>query len=605
MEGLPTWRPPQRMDALSFWLRTRLLSARLLLRECWRPSARRWTAGYALADAPVLAQQRSPLWTDGRAEEFVLVAGKVHNLRVARRAFHAVEVPAGQVLSFWQQLGRPTAQRGFVAGRELREGCVLPTLAGGICQLSNALATAATRAGFELVERHAHSASIHQAQPDADVDVAIDATVYWRHIDLKVCATHAWRLEVELSTTELVLTLRGRVSQQAHRALAPTRRIIPQPVASAGPVPRGCLSCDQTSCFRRRKPLPAAATQGRTAYLLDAWSPEFARYLAARAGDRFVPAPLRPAFWRPPPRGWRDGAAYCALGASWRRMLWQRLWARHEGGRRQTSLLDGQRWLALTYAKALTPLHTSLVVDQGLLPQLELLGVLEGRHVEVLASTLPIACIEARLDAAAQLWPQAHSLRDFRAPPAWLKAELHALARASRIITAHAEVAFEMGKLSSATIELLPWVMPSAASRRMHGRQLPLLPLLVFPASGLARKGAYELAAALQGLPCRLRVLGAPGADPNLWQGVTMDSTDRVDADWLGEARALVLPAHVEHAPRTLLLALAAGVPVIVTAACGLRPQAGLFTVPAGDVAALREAVLKLLAGAVSERPEQ
>ena len=41
-------------------------------------------------------------------------------------------------------LGRITARKGFVLGREIREGCVVPTVGGGICQLSNALATAAT-----------------------------------------------------------------------------------------------------------------------------------------------------------------------------------------------------------------------------------------------------------------------------------------------------------------------------------------------------------------------------------------------------------------------------------------------------------------------------
>jgi len=47
------WRLPRRRDALSYWLRTRLLSLRALLRQAL--SQHRWTAGSALADAPVLA----------------------------------------------------------------------------------------------------------------------------------------------------------------------------------------------------------------------------------------------------------------------------------------------------------------------------------------------------------------------------------------------------------------------------------------------------------------------------------------------------------------------------------------------------------------------
>jgi hypothetical protein len=49
----------------------------------------------------------------------------------------------------------------------------------------------------------------------------------------------------------------------------------------------------------------------------------------------------------------------------------------------------------------------------------------------------------------------------------------------------------------------------------------------------------------------------------------------------------VVLPAHVEHAPRMALRALAARVPVVASEACGLGQHSDLFEVPAGDVAAL------------------
>jgi glycosyltransferase involved in cell wall biosynthesis len=55
--------------------------------------------------------------------------------------------------------------------------------------------------------------------------------------------------------------------------------------------------------------------------------------------------------------------------------------------------------------------------------------------------------------------------------------------------------------------------------------------------------------------------------------------------------RALVHPALVEAAPRRLLEALAAGVPVIATEACGIAPQPGLTIVPPGDIEALAEAM--------------
>jgi hypothetical protein len=60
--SVQAWQPPRRIDAIDFWLRSRLLATAHALRGTLRPSARRRRAGcYALADAPVLAQCRTPL----------------------------------------------------------------------------------------------------------------------------------------------------------------------------------------------------------------------------------------------------------------------------------------------------------------------------------------------------------------------------------------------------------------------------------------------------------------------------------------------------------------------------------------------------------------
>jgi hypothetical protein len=584
------WQPPRRIDAIDFWLRSRLLATAHALRETLRPSARRWLGGdNALADAPVLAQHRTPLWSDGRAEEFPLVAGKVQNLRVARRAFDAIEVPAGEVLSFWRQLGRPGAWRGFVQGRELRGGCVVPTLAGGLCQLSNALATVAVRAGFELVERHGHTARIEQASAvDGD---AVDATVFWNYVDLKLRAKHAWRLEVELTDSELVLRIRARVPLAALAAPVVLRRT-DDDAGAALPLARGCLSCEQTTCFRHR-PQIDVGPKGRTAVLVDGWTPEFARYLREKHPDaqRLQSAPLRLAFWRLPATGWHRETAVPAQtlwAVSLRRALWQRLWARH-AGRRQASLIDGQRWLARALASRLTPEHTELVVEQALLPHLQRIGALDGRRITVLASVLPMAEIEQRLDAAARHWPGDATLRDFRADPSLVRAETLALARAKAVVTPHADVARQLVKSApQAALTRLDWMLPPVKAAAVE-RKGP--PLVVFAASALARKGARELAAALQGWPYRLRVLGVPSDDKQLWRGIAHIEHMNWQGDWLAGASVVVLPAHVEHAPRAVLRAVAAGVPVVASTACGLAGLTGVREVAPGDVEALRAAL--------------
>jgi glycosyltransferase involved in cell wall biosynthesis len=88
-------------------------------------------------------------------------------------------------------------------------------------------------------------------------------------------------------------------------------------------------------------------------------------------------------------------------------------------------------------------------------------------------------------------------------------------------------------------------------------------------------------------------------ADHTFWNGVNTEPAE----DLLHTGGILVYPAYVEHEPRFLLKALAAGCTVIATSACGLFPQQGLVLVPYGDYEALKAEVLKLLPVALAAAP--
>ena len=587
----PTWTLPTRLGAA--WLRVRVWGHVAL--RAWRDlrAARvaRHRAGDALAGAHVVAERRSPLWRDGRDDELRLVAGKVENLRVARRAFDGVVVPAGAVFSFWKQLGRPTRGRGFVEGREIRAGCVVPVVAGGLCQLSNALAACALEAGMTLVERHGHTARIER---DADAP-DVDATVSWNYVDLRVAAPFAWRLEVVLTDDELVVRMRAADP----RAPAGAGRAIPLVAERAAPpLARGCLTCDERRCFRHPGPALESA-MGRTAILVDAWTPEFAQWLQVHAADAdwFVPWQRRArradGAWMPA----GTGRHVVVRVAAWRRTLALRRRA-GEGGGRQAALMRASGWIGRDFACRLAPLHTGLVVDQSLLVPLADAGALQGRRYDVLVHALPAGELQRRLDAAAQRWPQAASLRDFRVDARFRDAELHALRGARRLVTPHADVACHLRALGLAQVELVDWIVPPADTST---RRAPAsTPVVAFPASALARKGAHELAQALRELGWRLLVPGTPSTDAALWRGIAVEHASWRDATWMARADVVALPAHVEHAPRALLRALAHGLPVVATAACGLAAGAGVREVARGDVPAL---VAALRAAVVEARP--
>ncbi len=96
--------------------------------------------------------------------------------------------------------------RGYVTGRELRQGCLIPTIAGGLCQLSNSLYQAALRAGCDIVERHGHTAPV----PNSPFLPGEDATVYWNYVDLRFRPRRTVRLSVRLSADQLIVRLEAR-----------------------------------------------------------------------------------------------------------------------------------------------------------------------------------------------------------------------------------------------------------------------------------------------------------------------------------------------------------------------------------------------------------
>ena len=190
-----------RWDMALFAFKSGLLKLRRLAVDLADPTLRRLKRTTGVGET--IAEVATPLYTDSDTSERGLQLGKVQNLRVAARALDGLVIPAGQAFSFWSHVGRPTRGRGFVTGRELRQGCLIPTVAGGLCQLSNSLYQAALRAGCEIVERHGHTAAV----PDSPFLPGEDATVFWNYVDLRFRPRRNLRLAVRLSAEQLIVRL--------------------------------------------------------------------------------------------------------------------------------------------------------------------------------------------------------------------------------------------------------------------------------------------------------------------------------------------------------------------------------------------------------------
>ena len=583
----PERETPHRWQAFAFHVKTRLFQLRRAIAEMGnRPLVH--TKATSLIDEPILAEKRAPLWRELSAEEFPLTAGKVENLRIAARAFHEREIPAGEIMSFWRQLGRTTRRKGFISGRELREGCIVPAIGGGLCQLSGLLYQAALDAGLEIIERHGHSRVVPGSQAEQD----LDATVFWNYVDLRFRSHKPWRIEVELSASDLVVRIRAATQDKPSQTPALLRSAPPRALPSGD-----CLTCGMVECFRHPSAVKEnAPALGHSAFLLDARWPEFDHWCSdhSRPGDHWL-TPMDGSKWRKPNYQWSAPAGtmlrhatFAALRRSWNQ---RRLPA--QGAGKQQVLLRGEAEIARAYAKRLDPKCRHLVISQNLLPHLWQLGVLGGRSFDVLIERWPMEEMQRRLDLAKATHPQSTTLADFRADETILRAERDALAAAGRLITPHLALATYFGTRAW----LIPWKMPEPLPRTSPNEKptFPEKPSLFFPASRLGRKGAFELAAALKsGIDAQLYYLGAADegrADP--FVGIDCHRGKISD---LASATALVIPAWIEHQPRLALLALASGIPVIATESCGLPPHDLLHVIPTPDpivLATVLNAVLK------------
>ena len=566
---MPNPGVPTRMSALVFGAKANLLRARRSIQDITPGLAPIHHArSTALIDAPVIATVRTPLWTTaGGGKDRALNAGKIQNLRCALRGLDGIEVGAGRTLSFWRQVGRPILRRGFVAGRELREGCMIATIGGGLCQLSNALYEAGLEAGLEIVERHAHTRIV----PGSRAATGRDATVFWNYLDLRMRGGRPFRIEARLTADDLELTIRGYGAETE----------LPAPDFRAGLEAHDCLSCGQTHCHRHDPDVATASLP--TAWLVDSATPEFSALYRERAkpGDILHLSTRRfgvnAGTW--PSIGTERTADLAAL----HRTVSLRLMP--AGTARAGLMLCADARLAAAHARRLLPAHTHLVVAQTLLPHLWRMGALQGRSFEVLMDRLPMEALHRVLDEAHSHHPESPTLADFRAPEAIVAAEREALGAATRLITAHRAVA---AQFPEGRIDLLDWApVPPFAARR-GGRTF------LFAGPALARKGAYAMRDAMSGLDIELLLERGAEESADFWAGLDVRRL-RPD-EHPAQLASVVLPALIEHRPQTLLRALRAGLPVIATTACGLPPQPGLTLIAPDDSHELHTALMTAMA---------
>lgn len=572
MEQLAKEETPTLFQAIAFGFKASCFRGKRTLQNL-KGDVRRFPRAAVNDDWPVIAESRTVLYSSQSESEFALQAGKAHNLRIAASYLSGIQVDANRTFSFWKHVPRPTRWRGFSKGRELREGCIIPSVGGGLCQISNALYDCALNAGLEIVERHGHSRTL----PGSMAEKGRDATLFWNYVDLRFRSKARFQIEVLLGRGELVVRFRSNefLPSVAKQLTAPgLLGSSPEPKVSAGDPVESCETCGVTSCFRHpeTQQLPGASV---TAWLVDAFWPEYNDYLIQNSGEEdWLFSPMLGGKYR-----WSEGRFARVLQSRWlvlRRSVTSRRLAQ-QGAVRQRTLLEFDRKLADSYSRRIPPEALHLVVSQNLLPFLWRSGVLGGRTFDVLMTRLPLEHLETTLDQAATRWPDSRTLSDFRADPKLLSDEAAALNEAEHWITPHSKIA----RLAGGRAVKLDWEIPPS------DEPTETVSRLLFPATTLGRKGAWEL----RELDRPLSISGPVVEMADFWQGREVELREFS----LEDVAAVILPAWVENQPRRLLKAVAAGIPVIASDACGLEGVDGVTEVETGNVLMLKAAVEVLL----------
>lgn len=509
----------------------------------------KFSSGDRLQSKPVISLSETDLWnTDDTELNWMLTAGKVQNLRTAAKQLHGIEVPANEVFSFWKHIGAPVTSRGYVVGREIREGCIVPAVAGGLCQMSNALYDNAIKAGFEIIERHKHTKVVKGSLAEIDRD----ATVKWNYVDLQFRSTEDFRIEVELTEDKLVAKFRSGLKKDNGGEKTTVNFITPSKL-------NDCYSCGNSECFKHPGKTQQKPQTSPTTFIVDGpWS-EYKDHIKSIAGanDHFIPLPLTSRLIR---------------------SFMMRLSLKLKKNVFEASIRQDKR-VARKMAKHIPVDCTHVVVSQNLLPFIWQEGALGGRTFDVLMTRLPMEKLHQRLDDAHSRYPQSPTLNDFRADADLVDLESTALTKARHIITPHQEIA-QIFTNKSVKIE---WKMPThGVERKQSGTKI------LFPGSGLARKGAYEIRQLASDLDLSIKILDGAVEDPSFWNGVNVE---KASTNLFHDVALVIYPAYVDHQPRMLLQALASGIPVVTTAASGLSESQNVSIVPIGDYPKLKQAV--------------
>lgn len=113
-----------------------------------------------------------------------LQINKRTNLKLASSTITGLIIHPGETFSFWHQIGKPRADKGYLEGLIITSSRVASAVGGGLCQLANLIHWLVLNSPLTVAELHHHSDALF---PDAGrrVPFGTGTSVSWRNLDYR------------------------------------------------------------------------------------------------------------------------------------------------------------------------------------------------------------------------------------------------------------------------------------------------------------------------------------------------------------------------------------------------------------------------------------
>ena len=430
---------------------------------------------------------------------------------------------------------------------------------------------AALNANFDIVERHKHTKVIKGSLAEQDRD----ATVKWNYIDLRFKSSFDFRIEIELTSDKLVVCFRS-----IQKNVKATDEKFDLRYSNKL---NDCYSCGNFACFKHPDRTSLKQEIATTTFILDEKWPEYDNYITetTTASDNFILPLKKNRFIKTDRYSWTSANPKKTKTTDFEgiyRAIKLRFAPKNKNNVFELGLRLDKK-IATAAARQIPIDSTHLVISQNLLPFIYETGVLGGRTFDVLMTRLPFEKLHERLDFAFNIHSESPTLKDFRADKELIETENKALTKARKIITPHSEIA----EIFKNKVVKLNWETPLSTNGQTNGIKV------LFPASAVGRKGAYEIRRLAKELKLNLTISGRTIENDNFWEDLKTEKFNGA-FDQIG---LIVYPTFVEHQPRQILKAISKGVKVVTTIACGLDGSDLVEIVEINNFEQLKNAVEK------------